>query len=68
LIHYASDTPISRRQMLLSKSLSYFGMDATYAASVAVLRRIFAQEIERQRLLRRNEDRNLQPNPAAEKE
>lgn len=48
LIHYASDTPISRRQMLLSKSLSYFGVDATYAASVAVLRRILAREVERQ--------------------
>ncbi len=48
LIHYASDTPISRRQTLLSKSLSYFGMDATYAASVAVMRRILMQEIDRQ--------------------
>jgi hypothetical protein len=52
LVHYASDTPISRRQTLLSKSLSYFGMDATYAASVAVLRRVFMQEVERQRMLR----------------
>jgi hypothetical protein len=51
LIHYASDTPISRRQSLLSKSLSYFGIDATYAASVAVMRRVFALEIERQRKL-----------------
>jgi hypothetical protein len=49
LIHYASDTPISKRQMLLSKSLSYFGVDATYATSVAVMRRILANEIERQR-------------------
>mgnify|MGYP005847802321 CR=1 FL=1 len=57
LIHYASDTPISRRQMLLSKSLSYFGMDATYAASVAVMRRILAQEIERQRSRRRGDER-----------
>ncbi len=48
LIHYASDTPISRRQMLLSKSLSYFGVEATYAASIAVLRRILAQEVTRQ--------------------
>jgi len=52
LIHYASDTPISRRQMLLSKSLSYFGVDATYATSLAVMRRIFHQEIQRQRTLR----------------
>jgi hypothetical protein len=47
VIHYASDTPISRRQTLLSKSLSYFGVDATYATSIAVLRRIMAQETAR---------------------
>jgi hypothetical protein len=47
VIHYASDTPISRRQTLLSKSLSYFGVDATYATSIAVLRRILAQETAR---------------------
>lgn len=45
VIHYASDTPYSRRQTLLSKSLSYFGVDATYAASIAILRRILAQEL-----------------------
>lgn len=43
-LHYASDTPYSRRQELLSKSLSYFGMDATYACAVAVLRRILQNE------------------------
>ncbi len=47
LLHYASDTPYSRRQSLLSKSLSYFGVDATYACSVAILRRILKTEIER---------------------
>lgn len=46
VIHYASDTPYSRRQTLLSKSLSYFGVDATYAASIAILRRILSQEAE----------------------
>ncbi len=46
IIHYASDTPYSRRQSLLSKSLSYFGVDATYAVSIAILRRIFRQEAE----------------------
>ncbi|MEM7132071.1 MAG: hypothetical protein AAF702_37545 [Chloroflexota bacterium] len=51
LIHYASDTPISKGQTLLSKSLSYFGVDATYATSVAVLNRLFDQEIQRQRQL-----------------
>ncbi|MBE2241065.1 MAG: hypothetical protein IAE81_24985 [Caldilineaceae bacterium] len=47
LIHYASDTPISRRQTLLSKSMSYFGVDATYATSIAVMRRILSQEATR---------------------
>jgi hypothetical protein len=45
VLHYASDTPYSRRQRLLSKSLSYFGVDATYASSIAILRRILAQEV-----------------------
>ena len=44
-LHYASDTPYSRRQELLSKSLSYCGMDATYACAVAILRRILRNEI-----------------------
>lgn len=48
LIHYASDTPISKRQTLLSKSLSYFGVDATYATSLAVLTRLLGQEVTRQ--------------------
>ncbi len=47
VLHYASDTPYSRRQSLLSKSLSYFGMDATYACSVAIARRILETEIRR---------------------
>jgi hypothetical protein len=45
VIHYASDTPYSRRQSLLSKSLSYFGVDATYAASIAILHRILHREV-----------------------
>lgn len=44
ILHYASDTPYSKRQSLLSKSLLYFGMDSTYATAVAVCRRILAQE------------------------
>ncbi|MFM2151905.1 MAG: hypothetical protein RL199_340 [Pseudomonadota bacterium] len=47
LLHYASDTPYSRRQDLLSKSLSYFGVDATYACAIAIVRRILAREVER---------------------
>jgi hypothetical protein len=45
VIHYASDTPYSRRQTLLSKSLSYFGVAATYASAIAILRRILSKEI-----------------------
>jgi hypothetical protein len=47
VLHYASDTPYSRRQELLSKSLSFFGVDSTYATSVAILRRILSAEIAR---------------------
>lgn len=47
LLHYASDTPYSRRQTLLSKSLSFFGVDSTYGCSIAILRRIFALESAR---------------------
>jgi len=46
-LHYASDTPYSRRQSLLSKSLSYFGVDSTYACAIAIVRRILQQEIEK---------------------
>ena len=45
VIHYASDTPYSRRQSLLSKSLSYFGMESTYGCAIAIARRIFASEL-----------------------
>ncbi len=47
-LHYASDTPLSKGRNLGAGSLSYYGMDATYGASIAILRRIF--ELERQRL------------------
>ena len=49
VIHYASDTPYSRRQSLLSKSLSYFGMESTYGCAIAIARRIFASELARGR-------------------
>ena len=45
MLHYASDTPYSRRQSLLSKSLSYFGMESTYGCAIAIVRRIFQKEI-----------------------
>ena len=47
VIHYASDTPLSKGKNLGAGSLSYYGMDATYAASLALLRHIFAQENRR---------------------
>ncbi|MCG8422953.1 MAG: hypothetical protein MJE77_34040 [Proteobacteria bacterium] len=47
LLHYASDTPYSRRQSLLSKSLSYFGVDSTYGCSIAIVRQILGREILR---------------------
>jgi hypothetical protein len=47
VIHYASDTPYSRRQSLLSKSLSYFGMESTYGCAIAIARRIFKSELAR---------------------
>jgi hypothetical protein len=47
LLHYASDTPLSKGRNLGAANLSYFGMDPTYAASIAILRRIFALEIDR---------------------
>jgi hypothetical protein len=47
VLHYASDTPYSRRQSLLSKSLSYFGGDSTYACAIAIVRRIMEREIVR---------------------
>ncbi len=47
IIHYASDTPYSRRQSLLSKSLSYFGVESTYSCAITIARRIFSREIAR---------------------
>jgi hypothetical protein len=44
MLHYASDKPLSKGTNLGAASLSYFGMDPTYAAGVAVLKRIFQRE------------------------
>ena len=40
-LHYVSDTPMSKGKNLGAGTLSYFGMDSTYAITVAILRRIF---------------------------
>ncbi len=45
ILHYASDTPYTRGKNLGAGSLSYFGMDSTYASTVAIVRRIFEREI-----------------------
>ncbi len=45
ILHYGSDTPYTRGKNLGAGSLSYFGMDLTYACAVAILRRIFENEI-----------------------
>ncbi len=47
IIHYASDTPLSKGKNLGAGTLSYMGMDSTYAASLAILRRIFKMEKRR---------------------
>lgn len=44
ILHYASDTPLSKGRNLGASTLSYFGMDPTYATSIAILRRIFSLE------------------------
>ncbi|NDJ54567.1 MAG: hypothetical protein GYB68_15985 [Chloroflexi bacterium] len=45
IIHYASDKPLSDGNNLGSKSLSLTGVEPTYAASVAILKRIISHEI-----------------------
>jgi hypothetical protein len=43
IIHYASDTPYTRAQTLGARGMSYYGMDSTYASTLAILRRIFVK-------------------------
>jgi hypothetical protein len=47
ILHYASDKPLSKGKNLGAGTLSYFGMDSTYAATLAILRRILRQECQR---------------------
>ena len=44
IIHYASDTPYTQARTLGAPGLSYYGMDSTYASSLAILRRILRLE------------------------
>lgn len=41
IIHYASDTPYTRAQTLGARGLSYYGMDSTYASTLAIVNRVF---------------------------
>ena len=45
-LHYASDKPTKAGQNLGAVSLSYGGVEPTYAAAIAILRRIFRNEME----------------------
>ncbi|NMD27245.1 MAG: hypothetical protein GYA81_04675 [Chloroflexi bacterium] len=47
ILHYVSDTPLTKGQNLGAGALSYQGMDSTYASSLAILRRIMQHESER---------------------
>lgn len=47
VLHYASDTPLSKGNNLGAGALSYEGMDSTYASSIAILRRILQLEKSR---------------------
>ncbi len=47
IIHYASDTPYTRAHTLGARGLSFYGMDSTYASTIAILQRIFKMEAKR---------------------
>lgn len=49
ILHYVSDTPLSKGQNLGAGTLSYQGMDSTYATTLAILNRIFKRENKRLR-------------------
>ena len=44
IVHYASDTPYTQARTLGARGLSYRGMDSTYAAAIALARRILQRE------------------------
>ena len=47
ILHYASDTPLTKGENLGAGTLSYFGVDSTYACSLAILKRILQLEHDR---------------------
>jgi hypothetical protein len=48
IMHYVSDRPLSKGKNLGSQHLSYFGMDATYATTLSLLKRILTREAAKQ--------------------
>lgn len=44
VLHYVSDTPLSKGKNLGAGTLSYYGMDSTYATTIAILNRIIERE------------------------
>jgi hypothetical protein len=44
IIHYASDTPYTQARTLGARGLSYYGLDSTYAGSLAIVRRVLSLE------------------------
>jgi hypothetical protein len=44
IIHYASDTPYTQARTLGARGLSYYGVDSTYASSLAIMRRVLRLE------------------------
>jgi hypothetical protein len=44
IVHYASDTPYTQARTLGARGLSYRGLDSTYAAAIALARRILQRE------------------------
>jgi hypothetical protein len=76
ILHYASDTPYTRGKNLGAGSLSYYGMDSTYAATIAITRRVLEHELgalrgdavaraEALRMRRSVADGRQQPAPAS---
>ncbi len=47
ILHYVSDNPMNKARNLAAGTMSYFGMDSTYASTIATLRRIFDLEKKR---------------------
>ena len=45
ILHYASDTPMSKGKNLGAQNLSYFGVDPTYATMIAILRAVLGDEV-----------------------